>query len=140
MRYIIKETQYQRLIKLISEQGEEAATTATSTTPSSGFAAYGDITRSSTPEAQTVAANVATGQNIDLFTDKELRNKYATYQFESMTNNGGKLDVSLKGSVNFNLTANCSTLPTDGAFSKGNAKYYSKVLSDMAVEKCKTQQ
>ena len=137
MRYIIKETQYQKLIKLISEQGEEGATTATSTTPSSGFAAYGDITRSSTPEAQTVAGNVATGQSIDLFTDKELRNKYGSYQFKSIVNNNGNLEVDM---TNFKLTANCNTLPSEGAFLKGTVKYYSKVLSDMATEKCKAQQ
>ena len=136
MRYTIKESQYKRLMKLISEQGEEESTS--STTPTN-FAAYGDITTSSTPESQAVAGNIAASQNIDLFTDKELKNKYATYQFESMTNNGGNLDVKLKGTVNFDLTANCNTLPTDGAFSKGNVKYYSKVLSDMATEKCKTQ-
>ena len=136
MRYTIKESQYKRLMKLISEEGEQEATS--STTPTN-FAAYGDITTSSTPEAQAVVGNIAAGQNIDLFTDKELKNKYATYQFESMTNNGGNLDVKLKGTVNFDLTANCNTLPTDGAFSKGNVKYYSKVLSDMATEKCKTQ-
>jgi hypothetical protein len=135
MRYTIKESQYKRLINLISEQGEEA----TSPTTPTKFAAYGDITTSSTPEAQAVVGNIAAGQNIDLFTDKELKTKYATYQFESMTNNGGNLDVKLKGTVNFDLTANCNTLPTDGAFSKGNVKYYSKVLSDMATEKCKTQ-
>lgn len=136
MRYTIKESQYKRLMKLISEEGEQEATS--STTPTK-FAAYGDITTSSTPEAQAVVGNIAAGQNIDLFTDKELKNKYATYQFKSMTNNGGNLDVKLKGTVNFDLTANCNTLPTDGAFSKGNVKYYSKVLSDMATEKCKTQ-
>ena len=136
MRYTIKESQYKRLMKLISEEGEQDATSPTTPTK---FAAYGDITTSSTPESQAVAGNIAASQNIDLFTDKELKNKYATYQFESMTNNGGNLEVKLKGTVNFDLTANCNTLPTDGAFSKGNVKYYSKVLSDMATEKCKTQ-
>lgn len=136
MRYTIKESQYKRLMKLISEEGEQDATSPTTPTK---FAAYGDITTSTTPEAQAVAGNINAGQNIDLFTDKELKNKYATYQFESMTNNGGNLEVKLKGTVNFDLTANCNTLPTDGAFSKGNVKYYSKVLSDMATEKCKTQ-
>lgn len=138
MRYIIKETQYKRLI----EQAEEDAVASTDDSSGSLKAAgYGDISRVPGSETDQVAAATTgqVGQTVELFTDKELRNKYASYRFKSMTNNGGKLDVALMGNVDFNLTANCSTLPTDGAFLKGNVKYYSKVLSDMATEKCKTQ-
>ena len=136
MRYIIKETQYKRLI----EQAEDAAASTDTTTGTVKAAGYGDISRVPGSETDQVAAKTVgqVGQSVELFTDKELRNRYATYQFKSMTNNGGKLDVVLKGTDDFNLTANCSTLPTDSAFSKGNVKYYSKVLSDMATEKCKT--
>jgi hypothetical protein len=133
MRYTIKESQYKRLMKLISEEGEQEATS--STTPTN-FAAYGDITTSSTPEAQTVAGSISGGQSVELFTDKELRNRYGTYQFKSMTNNGGKIQVDMG---NFTLTADCGTISTDGAFLKGSTKYFSKTLSDMATEKCKTQ-
>ena len=132
MRYTIKESQYKRLMKLISEQGEEV----TSPTTPTKFAAYGDITTSSTPEAQTVAGSISGGQSVELFTDKELRNRYGTYQFKSMTNNGGKIQVDMG---NFTLTADCGTISTDGAFLKGSTKYFSKTLSDMATEKCKTQ-
>jgi hypothetical protein len=139
MRYTIKESQYKRLIKLISEQEEEATTAQTSGATITKAASYGDISKVAGSETDQVAAATAgqVGQTVELFTDKELRNRYASYRFKSMTNNGGKLDVALKGNVDFNLTANCSTLPTDGAFLKGNVKYYSKVLSDMATEKCK---
>ena len=135
MRYIIKETQYKRLI----EQAEDAAASTDTTTGTVKAAGYGDISRVPGSETDQVAAKTVgqVGQSVELFTDKELRNRYASYQFKSMTNNGGKLDVVLKGTADFNLTANCSTLPTDGAFLKGNVKYYSKVLSDMATEKCK---
>ena len=139
MRYTIKESQYKRLIKLISEEGEEATTDQTTGATITQAASYGDISKVAGSETDQVAAATAgqLGQSVELFTDKELRNRYASYQFKSMTNNGGKLDVVLKGTADFNLTANCSTLPTDGAFLKGNVKYYSKVLSDMATEKCK---
>lgn len=139
MRYTIKESQYKRLIKLISEQEEEGTTDQTTGATITQAAAYGDISKVAGSETDQVAAATAgqVGQTVELFTDKELRNRYASYQFKSMTNNGGKLDVVLKGTADFNLTANCSTLPTDGAFLKGNVKYYSKFLSDMATEKCK---
>ena len=136
MRYTIKESQYKRLIKLISEEGEEATTDQTTGATITQAASYGDISKVDGSETDQVVAATAgqMNQGVDLFTDKELRKRYGTYQFKSMVNNNGNLEVDMG---NFKLTANCSTLPSDGAFSKGNVKYYSKVLSDMATEKCK---
>jgi len=136
MKYIIKETQYKRLI----EQAEDATASTDASTGTVQAARYGDISRVPGSETDAVASLTAgqIGQTIELFTDKELRKKWANYSLESMTNNNGQIVVTLKASENFNLTASCSTLPTDGAFLKGSTKYYSKVLLDMALEKCKS--
>lgn len=136
MRYTIKESQYRRLIKIISEQTQDPLSGQTI----SKFASYGDISRVDGSETDAVASATAgqIGQTIELFTDKELRKKWANYSLKSMTNNNGQIVVALKASPDFNLTASCSTLPTDGAFLKGSEKYYSKILLDMALEKCKS--
>lgn len=136
MKYTIKESQYKRLMELISE--DETTTDQLSGASITQAAAYGDISKVAGSETDQVmnATSGQLNQSIDLYTDKELRNKYGeNYQLKSIVNNNGNLVVNMG---NFELTANCSTLSTDKAFLKGNVKYYSKVLSDIATQKCKT--
>ena len=136
MKYIIKETQYKRLI----EQAEDATSSTDASTATVQTARYGDISRVPGSETDAVASLTAgqIGQTIELFTDKELRKRYGNYSLESMTKNNEQIVATFKASENFNLTASCSTLSTNPEFLKGTTKYYSKGLLDMALEKCKS--
>ena len=141
MRYIIKETQYKRLIELMVEQ--ETPATPTTTGADSGTvrtAGYGDISRVPGTELDQTASSLSagtSGQSIILFREKELRNREGGYILKGITAQDGKVTANFG---NFTVTTDCSKLPADNGFDKGQIKYYSTDLANIAAEKCKTKQ
>ena len=135
MRYIIKETQYKRLI----EPAEEDAVASTDDSSGSLKAAgYGDISRVPGSEAENLTSVTAgTGsQGVILYTDKELKTRQGSYILKSMVNNNGKVEVDMG---NFRMSTDCNRVPNDNSFDYGTKKYFSTELANMASEKCKTQ-
>ena len=142
MRYTIKESQYKRLIKLISEQEEEGTTDQTTGATITKAAAYGDISKVGGSETDKVASATAgqlTGKNVFLYNEKELKTKQGStaYVLKSITNDNGKVELNMG---NFIMTTDCSRVPNDNSFDYGSKKYYSTELANYAAEKCKTQQ
>ena len=139
MRYIIKETQYKRLIELMVEQ--ETPATPTTRGADSGTvttAGYGDISRVPGTEldqtASALSANTS-GQSVILYTDKELRARKGGYVLKGLVNNNGQIEVNMG---NFKMTTNCTRVPNDNSFDYGSVKYYSTELANLAAGKCKS--
>lgn len=141
MRYIIKETQYQRLIELMVEQ--ETSTTPATTGLESGTvkaAGYGDISRVPGSELEQTASALkanSSGQSIILYKDKELRNRQGGYVLKGgVTAQGGKATANFG---NWSATADCTKLPAENGFVSGSGTYYSTELANMGAEACKAQ-
>ena len=139
MRYIIKETQYKRLIELMVEQ--ETSTTPATTGLESGTAkaaGYGDISRvpGSELEQTTSALSAGTsGQSVVLYKDKELKTRQGGYVLKGLVNNNGQIEADMG---NFKMTTNCTRVPNDNSFDYGSVKYHSTELANLAAEKCKS--
>ncbi len=138
MRYIIKETQYKRLIELMVEQETPATTGADSGTVKA--AGYGDISRVPGSELDQTASALSTntsGQSIILYKDKELRNREGGYILKGgITAQGGKATANFG---NWSATADCSKLPAENGFVSGTKTVYSTELANMGAEACKVQ-
>ena len=140
MRYIIKETQYKRLIELMVEQ--ETSTTPATTGLESGTvkaAGYGDISRVPGSELEQTASALkanASGQSVIVYKDKELRTREGGYILKGVTAQGGKVTVDFG---NWTATADCSKLPAENGFVSGNRTVYSTELANMGAEACKSQ-
>jgi hypothetical protein len=140
MRYIIKETQYKRLIELMVEQ--ETSTTPATTGLESGTvkaAGYGDISRVPGSELEQTASALkanASGQSVIVYKDKELRTREGGYILKDVTAQGGKVTVDFG---NWTATADCSKLPAENGFVSGTRTVYSTELANMGAEACKAQ-
>ena len=141
MRYIIKETQYKRLIELMVEQ--ETSTTPATTGADSGTvkaAGYGDISRVPGSELEQTASALSantSGQSVILYKDKELRTREGGYILTGgVTAQGGKVTANFG---NWSATADCSKLPAENGFVSGSKTVYSTELANMGAEACKAQ-
>jgi hypothetical protein len=136
MRYIIKETQYKRLIELMVEQETSAAPTTTGVDSGTvSTAGYGDISRVPGSELDKTASALSSGQSIILYKDKELKTRQGGYVLKGLVNNNGQIEADMG---NFKMTTNCTRIPNDNSFDYGSVKYHSTELANMAAEKCKS--
>lgn len=138
MRYIIKETQYKRLIELMVEQETSAAPATTGADSGTvATAGYGDISRVPGSELDKTASALSSGQSIILYKDKELRNREGGYILKGgVTAQGGKATANFG---NWSATADCTKLPAENGFVSGSRTVYSTELANMGAEACKAQ-